>query len=66
MLEIALLAHPRDRRAGAGGRRCAFRPSFALTEKDVKRLLASSTLSQIGFMLAAPAAGAFYALSMGW
>lgn len=38
---------------------------FALFQKDVKRLLACSTLSQIGFILAAPPAGAFYAFSHG-
>lgn len=38
---------------------------FALLETDVKRLLAFHTISQIGFMLAAPVAGAFYAFSHG-
>ena len=38
---------------------------FALFQKDVKRLLACSTLSQIGFILAAPPVGAFYAFAHG-
>lgn len=39
--------------------------SFALFEKDVKRLLALSTVSQMGFILVAPVAGGFYALTHG-
>lgn len=38
---------------------------YALGERDVKRLLAWSTVSQVGFVLAAPAVGGFYALSHG-
>lgn len=39
--------------------------SYAIFEKDTKRMLASSTLSQMGFVLAAPAAAGVYALSHG-
>ncbi len=39
--------------------------SFAVFEKDTKRLLAFSTVSQMGFILAAPAVGGFYALTHG-
>ncbi|MDB9528821.1 cation:proton antiporter [Oscillatoria sp. CS-180] len=39
--------------------------SYAILEKDTKRMLASSTISQIGFVLAAPAAAGFYALTHG-
>jgi multicomponent Na+:H+ antiporter subunit D len=38
---------------------------FACFENDLKRLLAFSTVSQVGFILAAPYAGAFYALCHG-
>lgn len=38
---------------------------FALFERDIKRIMACSTLSQIGFMLAAPLAGPFYAFAHG-
>jgi multicomponent Na+:H+ antiporter subunit D len=38
---------------------------LALFQKDIKRLLACSTLSQIGFILAAPPLGAFYAFVHG-
>jgi len=38
---------------------------YALFEKDSKRMLAFSTISQLGFILAAPAVGGFYALSHG-
>jgi multicomponent Na+:H+ antiporter subunit D len=38
---------------------------YAVFEKDTKRLLAFSTLSQLGFILAAPEVGGFYALSHG-
>ncbi len=38
---------------------------FGFFERDIKRLLACSTLSQIGFILAAPSAGAFYAFTHG-
>ncbi|MEN9235621.1 MAG: cation:proton antiporter [Gloeomargarita sp. GMQP_bins_25] len=44
--------------AGVGG-------GGALGERDVKRLLAWSTMSQLGFVLAAPAVGGFYALTHG-
>ena len=39
--------------------------SFAIFEKDIKRIFALSTVSQMGFILAAPAVGGFYALSHG-
>ncbi|APB32511.1 monovalent cation/H+ antiporter subunit D [Gloeomargarita lithophora Alchichica-D10] len=38
---------------------------FALFESDVKRVLAWSTTSQMGFILAAPEVGGFYALAHG-
>ena len=38
---------------------------FAMLEKDTKRTLALSTISQLGFIMAAPVAGGFYALSHG-
>ncbi len=38
---------------------------FAVVEKDTKRLLAFSTVSQLGFILAAPVVGGFYALTHG-
>jgi multicomponent Na+:H+ antiporter subunit D len=38
---------------------------YAIFEQDTKRLLASSTVSQLGFMLAAPSVGGFYALTHG-
>ncbi|MGB7416516.1 MAG: cation:proton antiporter [Thermosynechococcaceae cyanobacterium] len=39
--------------------------SYAILEQDTKRMLASSTISQLGFMLVAPAAAGFYALTHG-
>ncbi len=39
--------------------------SYAIVENDTKRLLASSTISQVGFVLAAPAVAGFYALTHG-
>ncbi|MEQ8973704.1 MAG: cation:proton antiporter [Coleofasciculus sp. C1-SOL-03] len=38
---------------------------FALFEKDTKRTLASSTISQLGWILAAPEVGGFFALAHG-
>lgn len=38
---------------------------YAIFEKDTKRMLAASTVSQMGFVLAAPAAAGFYALTHG-
>ena len=38
---------------------------YAVFEKDTKRTLAFSTVSQLGFVLAAPAVGGFYALTHG-
>ena len=39
--------------------------SYAVLEKDTKRMLAYSTISQLGFILAAPAVGGFYTLTHG-
>jgi multicomponent Na+:H+ antiporter subunit D len=39
--------------------------SYAVLEKDAKRMLAFHTISQLGFILAAPAVGGFYALTHG-
>lgn len=39
--------------------------SFALVEKDIKRIFAFSTISQVGFVLAAPPVAGFYALGHG-
>ena len=36
---------------------------YAIFEKDTKRMLALSTISQLGFILTAPAVGGFYALT---
>ncbi|WP_404785375.1 cation:proton antiporter [Altericista sp. CCNU0014] len=38
---------------------------YAVFEKDTKRILAFSTVSQLGFILAAPEVGGFYALTHG-
>jgi len=38
---------------------------YALVERDTKRMLALSTISQMGFLLVAPAAAGFYALTHG-
>lgn len=38
---------------------------YAVLETDTKRLLAFSTISQLGFILAAPEVGGFYALTHG-
>jgi multicomponent Na+:H+ antiporter subunit D len=39
--------------------------SYAVFEKDTKRMLAFHTISQLGFILAAPIVGGFYALTHG-
>lgn len=39
--------------------------SYAMFEKDTKRMLAFHTVSQLGFILAAPIVGGFYALTHG-
>ncbi|MCU0570158.1 MAG: cation:proton antiporter [Oculatellaceae cyanobacterium Prado106] len=39
--------------------------SYAVFEKDSKRMLAFHTVSQLGFVMAAPAVGGFYALTHG-
>ena len=38
---------------------------FAIFERDIKRVFALSTISQMGFVLAVPSIGGFYALSHG-
>lgn len=38
---------------------------YAMVEKDTKRMLAFHTISQMGFVLAAPEVGGFYALTHG-
>jgi multicomponent Na+:H+ antiporter subunit D len=38
---------------------------YAVFEKDIKRMLAFHTISQLGFVLAAPEVGGFYALTHG-
>lgn len=38
---------------------------YAVSEKDTKRMLAFHTVSQLGFILAAPEVGGFYALTHG-
>lgn len=42
-----------------------FGVSYAVLAKDTKRILAFHTVSQLGFILAAPAVGGFYALTHG-
>ncbi|MEL6351469.1 MAG: cation:proton antiporter [Cyanobacteria bacterium J06627_28] len=42
-----------------------FGVGFAVFSKDTKRILAFHTVSQLGFILAAPAVGGFYALTHG-
>ncbi|MEO1619879.1 MAG: cation:proton antiporter [Cyanobacteria bacterium J06632_3] len=42
-----------------------FGVAFAVFAKDTKRILAFHTVSQLGFILAAPAVGGFYALTHG-
>jgi multicomponent Na+:H+ antiporter subunit D len=39
--------------------------SYAVLEKDTKRMLAFHTISQLGFILAAPVVGGFYTLTHG-
>lgn len=39
--------------------------SYAVFEKDTKRMLAFHTISQLGFVMAAPEVGGFYALTHG-
>jgi multicomponent Na+:H+ antiporter subunit D len=39
--------------------------TYAVFEKDTKRMLAFHTVSQLGFIMAAPAVGGFYALAHG-
>jgi multicomponent Na+:H+ antiporter subunit D len=66
LLRIAALSAPLEltvRGLGVGG--ALLGVFFALFERDVKRMLACSTVSQVGFILAAPVAGPFYALAHG-
>ncbi|MBD2327539.1 cation:proton antiporter [Alkalinema sp. FACHB-956] len=42
-----------------------FGVAYAVVEKDAKRMLAFHTVSQLGFILAAPEVGGFYALTHG-
>jgi multicomponent Na+:H+ antiporter subunit D len=66
LLRIAALSAPLEltvRGLGVGG--ALLGVFFALFERDIKRMLACSTVSQIGFILAAPVAGPFYALAHG-
>jgi multicomponent Na+:H+ antiporter subunit D len=42
-----------------------FGVAYALFEKDIKRMLAFSSISQMGFILASPSVGGFYALTHG-
>ncbi len=42
-----------------------FGVAYAVFEKDTKRMLAFSTISQMGFVMAVPFAGGFYALAHG-
>ncbi|MDL5056640.1 cation:proton antiporter [Geitlerinema calcuttense] len=42
-----------------------FGVSYALFEQDSRRLLAASTISQLGWIMVVPAAGGFYALAHG-
>jgi multicomponent Na+:H+ antiporter subunit D len=42
-----------------------FGVAYAVFEKDSKRMLAFHTVSQLGFILAAPEVGGFYALTHG-
>lgn len=48
-----------------GAATALFGVTYAVLEKDTKRMLAFHTVSQLGFVLAVPEAGGFYALSHG-
>jgi multicomponent Na+:H+ antiporter subunit D len=66
LVRCALLVpevEPIVRLAGVGT--ALFGVSYAVFEKDSKRMLAFSTVSQLGFVLAAPAVAGFYALTHG-
>lgn len=66
MLRCALLVEELDPIVRLFGVSTAlFGLAFAIFERDTKRLLAFSTVSQMGFILAAPAVGGFYALTHG-
>lgn len=51
--------------SGFGVATALFGVSYAVCAKDTKRMLAFHTISQLGFVMAAPAAGGFYALTHG-
>ncbi|HSM81913.1 MAG TPA: cation:proton antiporter [Nodosilinea sp.] len=66
LVRIALLLEELDplvRIFGAGT--ALLGVTYAVFEKDTKRMLAFHTLSQMGFVLAAPEVGGFYALTHG-
>jgi multicomponent Na+:H+ antiporter subunit D len=66
MLRCALLLEDLDPIVRMFGVATALLGVFcAVFEKDTKRMLAFHTVSQLGFVLAAPAVGGFYALSHG-
>ena len=66
LLKLAMLSEPLGFLIRSLGIGSAFLGLlFACFENDLKRLLAFSTVSQVGFILAAPYAGAFYALCHG-
>jgi len=48
-----------------GGATALFGVSYAIWQQDTKRTLAFSTVSQLGFIMAAPSVGGFYALTHG-
>ncbi|NJN30131.1 MAG: cation:proton antiporter [Synechococcales cyanobacterium RM1_1_8] len=51
--------------AGLGMATALLGVGYALVERDTKRMLALSTISQMGFLLVAPVAAGFYALTHG-
>jgi multicomponent Na+:H+ antiporter subunit D len=66
LLKLAMLSEPLGLLIRSLGICSAFLGLlFACFENDLKRLLAFSTVSQVGFILAAPYVGAFYALCHG-
>lgn len=66
LLRFALISETLDPLVrGFGVATALFGVSYALLEQDTKRVLALSTLSQMGWILAAPAVGGTYALAHG-
>ena len=66
LVRMALLLEDLDPLVrGFGVATALFGVGYAVFEKDVKRMLAFHTLSQLGFVLAAPEVGGFYALTHG-